>query len=213
MISKYLRIITGFSEKGYCKLDRERILSKSNELDANFPEPMIEFYEFFGNNEEVLNAYYEFENIENIIIQNSGLVFGHTHQHVNLLGIKLEELSNKDPKINRFEKELNHWYAESVFSSGFFTNIACWQVLNTMPSIAKIKISEKELFKKVDGKLYPISEEKIIFKGYDLYSYFNVELGILACYLRQLEEFYIASKNDEIIEKFESDMNWDLDWL
>lgn len=82
-----------------------------------------------------------------------------------------------------------------------------------MPSIAKLKISEKELLKKVEGKLNPISNEKTIFKGYDLYSYFNIKLGNLGYYLRQSEEFYIASKNEEIIENYESNMNWDLDWL
>lgn len=215
MISEYLEIINSYilDSNEPMKTSMAETENKMKSLGIKFPKPFIEFYSYFGHNEQVLNAYYEFEKIGDFKIHNDALVFCYGHQKESLIGVLLKEIEKEDPTIKKTFLGYDEWYSECTLSSKFFVNIACWQVINTMPSIAMTRIDEDKFTEKIEEYLKPISEDKSIFLGYDSFSYYNKEKNLLACYLREAEEFYIASEDDSYLYDFEEESGMDLDWL
>jgi|GEM_PF-5234825 len=214
MISKYLEIAEGFLLKKTEHLSRNIIENKANELGVTFPESMIEFYEFFGNNKKVLNSYFSFNNLDEFDIQNDGLIFGYAHQDEFMFGILLDQISHEIPQIHKYPYDRKRWYLESSSCLEFFLNVACWQVLNTMPNVAIADIEEKDLDNALEGKLSIIcKEEPLLYKGYQVYSYYNKEKKILACYLKDIQELYVASNEFSCLESFDDESELGLDWV
>ena len=213
MISNYLELISSFLANPPRMLIEE-IKSKSKDLGITLPKPLVEFYEFFGSNDEVLSSYYEFIKIEDTSFYCNALLFCYGHQRESLIGISLDDMNNNDdPPVSKTFKGYDKWYFESNSASNFLVNMACWQVVNVLPSVASSLIEEKIFREKINTYLNPISKDKSIFLGYDLLSYFSQEKNILACYLRESEEFYVASTDDSFLDAFEKETGFELDWL
>lgn len=194
-------------------LDIEIINKKEKECGVNFPKALKSFYLYFGNDKRVLTSYYEFDEIEDIRIEKNALTFGYNHQRNGRLGITLKNLNSKFQSISWYSYERETWFSEgAVFPESFFFNIACWQVLNTMPSVAKIHVSQIEFEELVDKYFCYFSNEKVYLKGYNVVSIYSND--ILGCYVKDDEELYLGTqKDDEILEDCEEKLNIDLDWL
>lgn len=194
-------------------LETEKIQKKEKECNVSFPEAMIDFYIHFGNDDKILSAYYLFDKIEDIKVEKEALTFGYKHQENGRLGITLEKLNGKFQSISWYSDEYQKWFAEgAVFPQSFFFNIACWQVLNTMPAIVKVNISQVEFEKIVNKHFNYFSEEKVYVKGYNVVAIYSNE--ILGCYVKDNEELYLGTqKDDEIINKCEEELGLDFDWL
>lgn len=213
MISNYLGLISSFlSNRPRMLMDE--IKNKSKDLGVTLPKPLVEFYEFLGGNDEVLSSYYEFIRIEDISFYRNALLFCYGHQRESLIGITLDDMNNNDdPPVSKTFKGYDKWYFESNTASSFLVNMACWQVVNALPGVSRLLIEEKTLREKINTYLNPIRQDKSIFLGYDLLSYINQEKNILACYLRESEEFYVASTDDSFLDAFEKETGFELDWL
>lgn len=194
-------------------LDINVINKKEKECGVNFPKAMNIFYSYFGNDKRVLTSYYEFDEIEDIRIENNALTFGYNHQGNGRLGIILENLNGKFQSISWYSYERKTWFSEgAVFPESFFFNIACWQVLNTMSSIVKTHISQTEFEKLVSKYFCYFSNEKLYLKGYNVVSIYSND--ILGCYVKDDEELYLGTqKDDETLEKCIKKLNIDFDWL
>jgi len=212
MLTNYFEIVERFLRLKKDHLDRAEIEYRENQLEVKFPESMIDFYEFFGNNIEVLHAYYRIKKLEEFEIQNNGLIFGYGHQDENTFGILLNQMSFERPQIQKYDFNMKNWYVESSSCHRFFLNIACWQVLNTMPCIATVGIKESKLDNILDGKLSIISKERPLYKSYDVYSYYKEE-SILACYIAPLQELYVSSLDKIHLENIEDELKLELDWV
>lgn len=210
-ISSYLKILERFLPKKIEHVDRDLIVQKARTLGITFPESMVEFYEFFGNNAEVLQGYHEFYKLEEIIIQNENLVFGEWHQGQSLFVIPLAQLTNKNPQI--YQDVSDKLYIESKSCSNFFINIACWQVLNTFSDAAYVELTEEELNSTLKNGFSPINTEKsICIDSYRVYSYYSEKNNVIACYVKDTQEFHVASPNFLCLKKFEEQTGLKLDW-
>ncbi len=193
-------------------LDEKLLRSKEQDCGVNFPADMFDFYKRFGNDEKVLSAYYLFDKIEDIEVADGALQFGYTHQHSGRLGIKLEEIGSRLQSVSWCPYYEEEWFVEGMYSKSFFFNVACWQVLNTMPSVARVRLKEKEFEALVRKHFHYFSDEKVIMKGYKIISIYSEE--ILGCYAKLDGILYLGTqKGDEILEACEEKFNLDLDWL
>lgn len=194
------------------KMDLSSINEKEKELDLIIPEGMRDFYEYYGNDSSILNAFYIFDKLENVCIQKNALTFGYTHEKINRLGITLEELNCKFQSISFFFNELNQWFSEgAVFPESFFFNIAGWQVLNLLPSIVKVELKNDEFNKLCQEKFEFFNTDKKYARGYKIIACKYNE--ILGCYLREEEELYLGAQEDELLESLEKELEMDFDWL
>ena len=194
-------------------IDLETINDKQQELGVVFPDAMKLFYQYFGNDIEVMNSFYIFDKINDIRIENDALTFGEKHQGMGRLGITLKHLSSNYQAISWHPYNLKEWYSEgSLFPEGFFFNIACWQLINSMDSVAKVHISESELEKLLGDNLKLFTNDKKYIKGCNMIAIYGDD--VLGCYLTEDEELYLGSrKGDEVLEDIEECLNLDLDWL
>lgn len=213
MIQDYYEVIQKYVHRNNVKLDEKIIKAKADTLKCKFPDSMIKFYQHYGLNNEILNSYYNINKIDDVRIEKNALIFGSTHQNSSLLGIKEENLYKINPPINEYVLDLQNWYAECIFADCFFFNIACWQILNQMPIIAKIQISEDKFNNLCNKLFFPICSEKHMRKGYYIISCQNNKQNILMCFLRESDELYMSSFNDVNLEKFEEELQEDFDWL
>ena len=194
------------------KLSIEKIKAKELELGIEFPESMVDFYQYYGNSVEVRNAFYLFDELENICIENSALVFGYTDQRQMRLGITLEKLESKYQSISQYLFNLKKWFSEGAMKpEGFFFNIAAWQILNLLPSIARVEMERDDFLKLCEKDFHFFSNEKTINLGYKIYTCKRDK--ILACYCCEEEELYLGSREDDLLNMLEDEFSWDLDWL
>lgn len=210
-ISRYFEIVERLLPQKVKHVDRNVIAQRAKTLGIKFPESMVEFYEFFGNNSEVLQGYHEFYKLNEINIQNDILVFGEWHQGQSFFGIPLAQLSNKNPQI--FQYVSDKLYFESETCSSFFLNMACWQALITFNNVANVELAEEELNNTLKRRLSPISKEKGIDRGsYRIYSYYNEKSSIIACYVTDMQELHVASPEFLCLKKFEEQTGLELNW-
>lgn len=98
------------------------------------------------------------------------------------------------------------------FFQKVFFNIACWQLINSMDSVAKVHISESELDSLLGDKLKLFTNEKKYIKGCNMMSIYADD--ILGCYLKEDEELYLGSqKGDSALENIDECLELDIDWL
>lgn len=194
------------------KVEISKIFEREKELGVIMPECMKDFYEYYGNNMEILNAYYNFNNIDEVCIENSALVFGYTHQKKNKIGITLEKLNSKYQSISWYSKDLKQWFSEgAVFPESFFFNIAGWQILNSLPAMVRVELTNSK-FEVLQNKSFKFfNNDKRFVKGYKIITLKCND--VLGCYLREDEELYLGAMKDETIENLEYELNLDFDWL
>lgn len=212
-MTKLYKLLDNYRENITSEMDLEILNKKQNDLGIVFPDAMREFYQHFGNDRKVMTSFYIFDSINEIRIENEALTFGEKHQGIGRLGITLEHLSSNFKSVSWYDYSLKKWYSEgSVFPESFFFNIACWQLINSMNSVAKVHISEKELYNLLGDKLKLFTNEKKYIKGCNMLSVYGDD--ILGCYLKEDEELYLGSKKgDEILKNIDEYLKLDLDWL
>ena len=186
---------------------------KQKELGVEFPEGMKEFFQHFGYDTEVMSSFYVFDRVDEIRIEHDALIFGEKHEGMGRLGITLKHLSSDYQAISWYDYSAKEWYSEgAIFPEAFFFNIACWQLINSMESMAKVRISESELENLLGDKLKLFTDEKKYNMGCDMLSIYGDD--ILGCYLVEDEELYLGSqKGDDVLENIDECLNLDLDWL
>lgn len=210
-------------EEVYKKLDifRENITEekdvsilrqKEKEYGIIIPELLYDFYRHYGNDKAFLSAFYNFDDVENICIENDALVFGYTHQKIARLGIPLKKLNSEYQSVNWYSEELKGWFMEGgIFPEGFFFHMAAWHVMNLMPSMARAKASEEDFAKLTDTYFSFFNNDKIFTKGYRIIAVYYK--NILGCYWREDDLLYLSAWNDADLEKAEEELGLDLDWL
>jgi hypothetical protein len=190
----------------------DRLEEVGGQLSVRFPPPLTEFYRYFGDSNEVLKAFFDFHRIEDIGVSNDAVVFCQGHQTERMFGILLSDINKENPPIKLMDVGDEKWYSACLFSTSFFVNMACWQVVNVMPSMAKIEIDEDKLRSKIGAHLIPISQERNVYLGYDFLSYYNHHRTILSSYPKGSGELFVASKDDVFLDEFESESGLELDW-
>ena len=194
------------------KLSLEKIKEKELELGLDFPESMIDFYHYYGNSFEVRNAFYLFDELENIRIENSALVFGDTDQRQMRLGITLEKLNSEYQSISQYLFDLKKWFSEGAMKpEGFFFNIAAWQILNLLPAMASVEMDRDDFLELCEKDFRFFSNEKTINLGYKIHA--CKRDNILACYYCEGGTLYLGSREDDTLNMLEDELGWELDWL
>lgn len=212
MLEKIYNQLNKYLIKTENKMDLVEIKNQEKRLGIAFPEAMVDFYEYYGNNKEVLNSFYIFDTLNEICIENNALTFGYTHQYQSRLGIPLEKLNSNFQSINFYLSDFQKWYSEgAIFPESFFFNIAGWQILNTLPAMARIRLNNEEFCNLIEKHFTYFSDDKKIMRGYKIFTLHRKD--VLGCYLRDDEEFYVASKEDENLEDLENILNIQLDWI
>lgn len=128
------------------------------------------------------------------------------------LGITLKHLSSDFQAISWYGDNWGKWFSEGfIFPESFFFSVACWQLINTMDSVAKVYVPEGGLDNLLGDKLKLFINEKKVNAGKIIAIYGD---DILGCYLAEEEELYLGSqKGDEVLENIEECLDLDLDWL
>lgn len=210
MLEKYFKVLDEYRNNVTGCVDINVIEEKQKELKVEFPLEFVEFYTHFGNDEEVLSSFYIFDKIEDIEIEYDALCFGEKHEGIGRLGILLEDLKSVDEAVSWYSYDAKKWYIEESEIATFLFSVSAWQVLNTMPSLAMLCLSEEEFKNMVGSDLEYLSEEEILMLG-DVIPV--VGKGVLGCYMVETEELYLGAKNDEILEKYDEIFGDELDWL
>lgn len=205
--------INTFRKKHYDVIDYKIIDAKQKELNVIFPDAMRKFYHYYGNDKNIMSSFYIFDSINDIRIENEALTFGETHQNMGRLGITLKHLSSTFKSISWYDYNMKKWYSEgSVFPESFFFHITCWQLINSMDSVAKMHVSERQLFDLLGDKLRLFTDEKKYIKGCNMLAIYAD--NVLGCYLKDDEELYLGSyEGDSVIKEIEEDLGFDMDWL
>ena len=193
------------------KVAKEIIENKQKELGLKFPERMVEFYEYYGNDNSILISDFELDKIDNLAIEDGALCFGYVNQRNERLGIKLDRLNMKSPSVSFKSSNDDTWFSEDGSAAIFFFRIACWQLMMSMQGVARVEMDDKQ-FKSLVGKAFEyLSEEKLFL----LSSVIPVVTDdILGCYLVRDGLLYLGTnEEDEVLENFEERFDLDLDWL
>lgn len=210
MLDKFFKVLDDYRNNITNHVDISVIEEKQKELKVKFPQAMVEFYIYFGNDEEVLSSFYVFDKVRDIRIEYDAVSFGEKHERYGRLGIQIEDLGTDDEAICWYSYDKKKWYLEESEINIFFFNIASWQVLNTMSAVAKVCLPEEEFKQLVGTDLKYLSDDELFLLGDIIPIYGN---GVLGCYLVDDEELYLGAKEDDILEKYEEVFGLDLDWL
>lgn len=210
MLEKFLKVLDDYRDNITSHIDVSVIEEKQKELNVKFPSGMVEFYTHFGNDEEVLSSFYVFDKVKDIRIEYDAVTFGEKHEGLGRFGIQIEDLGTDDEAICWYSYDKKKWFMEESETCIFFYNMASWQVLNTMTSIAKVCLSEREFNRLVGRDLKYLSDDELMLLG-DIIPI--IGKGVLGCYLVDDEELYLGAMNDETLEKYEKILGIDLDWL
>ena len=188
-------------------------IEKAKEFGINFPQPVIDFYSNLAGFEDTLGSFYQFYTLDNIHIENNTLLLGATDESQTYFGIQLDCIDYDEPYITEFSDDKCTQILEMYSASSFLFNAACFQIMNTMNSMAVIYLSKQYFFSKILDKkaLYSFSNNKLIKKGYNMTACHNEEYTVLCCYIDG--KLYVAAHNDEILNDFEINTKWKLDWL
>lgn len=194
------------------KKDVSVLHQKEKEFNIHIPDPIYDFYRYYGNDRELLRAFYIFDEMEDICIENDALTFGYTHEYGGRLGITLEKLNSRFKAISWYSSDSGMWFSEgSVFPESFFFNIAGWQILNTLPAVVRVRINLNVYDKLVADYFEYFSDDKIYKKGYKITAIYHG--NVIGCYLREDEELYLAAKEDADLDRLEKILGLDFDWL
>lgn len=210
MLEELFKKTDAFRNKVTEYMETKEIEKREKELGVNFPDPMREFYQHFGKDKDFLSAYYIFDSLENVEIENNALCFGYKHQRSARLGIEISDLETKSQRVSFYLSERGKWYVEIGAAVIFFYQTAVWQIMNTMPSIARVPMSQKDFGLFANKEMKYLSNDKLLMLG-DKIPIMGDE--ILGCYFRRDELLYLSAKEDEILETKEEIFNIDLDWL
>lgn len=210
MLDKFFKVLDDYRSNVTSYVDANVIEEKQRALNVKFPQAMVEFYTHFGNDEDVLSSFYVFDKVKDIRIEYDAVSFGEKHEGIGRLGIQLEDLETDEEAVCWYPYDMKKWYMEESDTCIFFFSIASWQVLNTMPAVAKVCMSEEEFNHLVGSDLKYLSEDELLLLG-DVIPVFGKD--ILGCYLVDDEELYLGAMTDEILEKYEELLGLDLDWL
>lgn len=77
--------------------------------------------------------------------------------------------------------------------------------------MARIHLNNEEFCNLIEKHFTYFSDDKKIMRGYKIFTLHRKD--VLGCYLRDDEEFYVASKEDENLEDLENILNIQLDWI
>lgn len=192
-------------------VDSEIFDEKQNELNVELPLSMIEFYRHFGNDEEVMMSFDDFGTAEDITILYNALVFGEKYQSIGLLGIQLNELEHEHQVVSWYPYDVDEWVVESANEEIFFLGRASWQILNTLPSVARVGM-KLDAFVKIVGEELQYLSDKTLHQIGDIIPVIGE--GILGCYFTYSEELYLGTKDgDDVLRKYEKSLGLDLDWI
>jgi len=94
------------TEENYRGIPEKEIAAVEQKLNIRFPEVLRNFYLLFGNNEK-MNINCESYRIEDVYIdENQYLVIGKQYFHMNLYGISIADITEKNPVL--FYKTIRH---------------------------------------------------------------------------------------------------------
>ncbi len=191
----------------------EEIERKQKELDVVFPDGMKAFYSRFANDEEIMNSYYRIYPLSEIRIEEGALVYGEDHQGVTQFGITLKHLNSPYQSASYYDFKARKWYSNGfMFPESFFFNIACWQLVNSMESIAKVYVSFDELQRMMGDKLSFFTDDPHYLRSSRFISVCGE--NVLGSYFMEDEELYLATRcGDEVLNNLEEELKIDLDWL
>lgn len=172
-------------------------LGLTGECAVRIPEAMIDFYRHFGNDKSFLRAYYCFDKVEEVCVENGELMFGYSHQYASRLGIPLADLNTGNEKVCETPLKV------------FLFHIAVWQIINTRTAMATVEMNKQEFesFMKKGPQYFSDSEVFTKDSRFRAAWYQN----ILMCYIEE-ETMYVSAKEDEELQEFEEAFKLDLDW-
>jgi hypothetical protein len=193
------------------KVAKEVIENKQNELGVKFPEVMVEFYEYYGNDDSILLSDFELDKVENLVIEDGTLCFGYENQRDKRLGIKLDRLDTKSTSVSFKGYNDDTWFNEDESASTFFFYTACWQLMMSMQGVVRVEVDDKQ-FKSLVGNAFEyLTEEKLFLQSSVIPV---VTDDILGCYLVKEGLLYLGTnEEDEVLVIFEERFDLDLDWL
>lgn len=192
------------------QMKKQEIEKKASELGVKFPESMISFYEFYGNDKEFLLSDAEMFTLKNITLDNGMICFGSLNQGTMRLGIKADDTSEDPEVFIQYEGEEN-WEHYEYTSSVFFYETAVWQLVMHMQGIAQAEITKRKL-----GAMIKKGSFDVVDTGKNaVYSTFISE-KVLGIFINDEEcnMLYVGTnEEDEVLEQFGKTYKIDLDWL
>ena len=176
-------------------------------------EILFDFYECFQSAENIRTAFFHFRPIEEINIKSNGLVFAMGHQNTFPIGIELSDLVYEDPRVKYQMQENGTWFNESGSLRSFLFNVSAWQILNTMASVARMRIREEEFEKMIGDSLVYLAKEKSYILRSNYYTCRDINAEILAVYNYLEGTLYFGANDDETLNDFSDKFHIELDWL
>lgn len=176
----------------------DKLLELGTKNGFETPETLLDFYRHFGNDREFLSAYYCFDRVEQVCVEDGTLMFGHTHQYASRLGIPTASLNTANEEICEAPLKI------------FLFHMAVWQIMNTHIAMAAVEMGKRkfDMFMKKGARYFHDSELFTKDSRFRAAYYKNV----LMCYIIEEELLYVSAKEDEQLHEFEETFKLDLDW-
>jgi hypothetical protein len=176
-------------------------------LGLTLPISLRELYEIFGNDKEILNAFYIFKSLHELVIEDGILIIGHSSEYVEKYGICIDDLNNAsiNVKVTTCD-DTSNWVVYEELTK-FIVNSVVFQAINSLEASAVLDYPEVTL----EGHfipLYDIEEE-----DNKRISYISNEGDILALHFINENVVYFGAAEDETLNEFEEQAEVDLDWL
>lgn len=198
MIKSYLEKIQ-FNIYGKDSLDKGSSIKEIEEcekrLSVSLPTPLSELYEVLGSDQNVLNIYNSFLELDDLKVIDGVIIFYELEDESIKYGALIEDSNKEDPKVKLQQENDSSWYFEAKNLSEYILNNIFWHGVNLMKFNSKIKIKEKDLENKLKDNLYKISDERKFSRG-TKYSYYDKEEKVMATYLHY-EQLLILGSNDK----------------
>ena len=86
----------------------DNLIERGTKNGFETPEAFLDFYRHFGNDGDFLSAYYCFDKVEEVCVEESSLMFGYTHQYASRLGIPTADLNTANEE--NFVKSLSKFF-------------------------------------------------------------------------------------------------------
>jgi hypothetical protein len=187
--------------------DEVDVRSTELRLGTALPPILRRFYVATGQLPAVMRSFHTFVPLHLLEFHQDGLVFCRDHQDQIFWATLRSEVEAEDPPVVQGQRNSSTWYPHSKKTSTFLVNMACWQLVNGMPSVASASLEP--------GTVSTLRKHMRVVSaafGFDMISFVAVREGLLASALLNIGRVYIAGRTDEALRIIEGATGIELDW-
>lgn len=177
-------------------------------LPSSTPAPLRIMYRTVGRLPEAMTSHHRFLPPHDLRLHHGGLVFCEERGGRILWAVMSSQADAPDPPVFQCGPLEHHWQNECHSLCVFLTNMLCWQLLSSMPVVARFGASLAAL-KEMKHDMRVVSATL----KYHMAALIEEHHGVLASVLYDSERVYLGGQDEQALIEFGRRFGVALEWM